>query len=152
MSSSSPARRKLESAQSLTEGREGAVAATLPSGQVLIAGGYILNANDVPEIGSTAELFNAATETFTKLPGHALTEPRLRAVAAALASGQVLIAGGFPGLPSSAELFKPATDTFTKLSGSLTEVRHGAVAATLPSRQVLIAGGCVWQAIGTDAA
>ena len=120
---------------SLTEGRNVAVAVTLPSGQVLIAGG--------DEDPTGAELFNPASDTFTKLtgPGRSLTEEREFAVAATLRSGQVLIAGGGPGGASSGELFNPATDTFTKLAGTLTEARRGAVASMLPSGEVLIAGG-----------
>ena len=125
--------------QSLTEPREGAVAATLPNGEVLIAGGFA----EFNVVTST-ELFNPATNTFSKLtgPGQSLTEPRRGAVAAALPSGQFLIAGGVEA--TSAELFNPATDTFSKLTGagqSPTEEREGAVAATLSSGEVLIAGG-----------
>ena len=128
-------------AGSLAVARAGAVAATLPSGQVLIAGGR----NDGREMQS-AELFNATTDTFSELTGagQSPTEPRFRAVAAMLPSGQVLIAGGAgnKNSPPSAELFNPATDTFTKLTGpgqSPTEARYDAVAAPLPSGEVLIA-------------
>jgi Kelch motif len=120
--------------QSLTEARSAAVAATLPDGQVLMAGG---GSGSGPS--SSAELFNPATDTFTKLKGSGKSpvEPRARAVAATLPDGQVLIAGGVKGnYLSSAELFNPATDTFSKLKGagqSLTEARQAAVAATLPT-------------------
>ncbi len=131
------------SGQSLTEARYGALAATLPSGEVLIAGGH-------SESGylTSAELFSPVTDTFTKLTGsgQSLTEVRFGALAATLPSGEVLIAGGYNGssLLTSAELFNPATDTFTKLTGSdesTTEPRSFGVAATLPSGEVLIAGG-----------
>ena len=71
-------------AGSLAVARAGAVAATLPSGQVLIAGGR----NDGREMQS-AELFNATTDTFSELTGagQSPTEPRFRAVAAMLPSG-----------------------------------------------------------------
>ena len=122
----------------LAEPRFEAVAATLPNGQVLIAGGSSNSAHL-----SSAELFNPATDSFTKLAG-TLTEARWGAVAATLRNGQVLIAGGESGrtytASSSAELFNPASDTFTKLAGSLAEARLGAVAATLPNGEVLIAG------------
>ncbi len=61
--------------QSLTEARECAVAAMLPSGQVLIAGGY----NDSSGVLSTAELFNPATDTFTKLEGNGQLEAEAEA-------------------------------------------------------------------------
>ncbi|HSY40131.1 MAG TPA: choice-of-anchor D domain-containing protein [Polyangia bacterium] len=136
------------------EVRQGAVAATLPDGEVLIAGGSNYK---TPTFLSSAELFDPADDTFTKLegPGSEMTVAREHAVAAALPDGDVLIAGGatmveeFPGMPmeevvSSAELFDPTDDTFTELQGpgsELTEARWGAVAATLHDGEVLITGG-----------
>ncbi len=124
--------------------RDGAVAAPLPDGQVLIAGGQ----NGGGTLRS-AELFNPADDTFTALPASGSTElqtPRASAVAAPLPDGQVLIAGGQNvNTPlQSAELFNPANDTFTALAGSGTELQTAralAVAAPLPNGQVLIAGG-----------
>ena len=124
--------------QSLTEARYGAVAATLPSGQVLIAGG-----SNAKSTAPSAELFNPATDTFTRLGGHSPTEARARAIAATLANGQVLIAGGID--KSSAELFNPATDTFSALSEKLRGGSGGAAAA-LANGEVLIAGGYIWDA------
>ncbi len=136
------------------EVRQGAVAATLPDGDVLIAGGSNYK---TPTYLSTAELFDPADDTFTKLegPGSEMTVAREHAVAAALPDGDVLIAGGsamvelfpaffVPEVVPSAELFDPTNDTFTKLEGSgseLTEARWGAVAATLQDGEVLITGG-----------
>ena len=131
------------SGQSLNEAREDAVAATLPSGQILIAGGI----NKRSEHLSSAELFDPGTDTFSTLSGsgQSLTVARASAVATTLPSGEVLIAGGaHGGTLSSAELFNPATDTFTMLTGSgasLTEAREGAIAMTLPSGEAVIAGG-----------
>ena len=112
------------------EAREMAVAATLPDGQVLIAGGarYEGSGANAWHHLSSAELFNPATDTFTKLEGagQSLTEPREGAVAATLPDGQVLIAGGQStsgSALSSAELFDPATDTFTRLPDTPTEPR-----------------------------
>jgi hypothetical protein len=121
------------------------VAASLPDGQVLSAGG-----SDGGTILQSAELFNSASDTFTALPASGSTElqtPRDFAVAASLPDGQVLIAGGSSGggFLQSAELFNPASDTFTALpaSGSteLQTPRYGAAASSLPDGQVLIAGG-----------
>jgi len=125
--------------------REGAVAALLPGGQVLIAGG-----SNGSAVLRSAELFDPATDTFTALPESGETElqtARGRAVAAPLPSGQVLITGGDGELlpPRSAELFNPTTDTFTALAESGSTQPHtqrvAAVTAQLPSGQVLIAGG-----------
>ncbi len=89
--------------QSLTVARDGAVAATLSTGQVLIAGGESTEVRKEAVKGrpvgccassrpiSSAELFAPTTDTFSKLTG-TLTEGREFAVAAALPSGQVLIA------------------------------------------------------------
>src|SRR5947209_3400504 len=128
----------------LQTARYGAVAAALPNGQVLIAGGYNNG------ILASAELFNPANDTFTALPTSGNTElqaARELAVAAPLPNGEVLIAGGASssGVVASAELFNPTNDTFTALpaSGSteLQTARGGAVATPLPNGQVLVAGG-----------
>ena len=94
----------------MVEAREGAVATTIPSGQVSDRGGSWGYANQ-----TSAELFSPVTDTFSAArprPGQSPTEIRDRAVAATLPSGQVLIAGGHAGhleSPlSSAELFVPA--------------------------------------------
>ena len=81
-----------------------------------------------------AELFNPATDTFTKLTGagQSLTEARWFAVAATLPSGQVLLAGGKngDGFMSSAELFVPAAQAEIAGGsfGKRTVVGHSAVA------------------------
>ena len=122
--------------------RELAVAAPLPSGQVLIAGGY---GGGISTLKS-AELFSPETDTFSELPESPQTK-RDAAVAAPLPGGQVLIAGGATGhgTTSSAELFNPANGLFTALPESgateMHDPRWTASAAPLPSGQVLIAGG-----------
>jgi hypothetical protein len=124
--------------------REGAVAAPLQNGDVLIAGG--LNHSYL----RSAELFDPAADTFTALPEsseHELRTARGFATAAPLQNGDVLIAGGYAGgnnYLQSAELFDPVTDTFTLLEGSERSLHGGrdlAVAAPLPDGDVLIAGG-----------
>ena len=129
----------------LQTARSGAVAAPLPNGEVLIAGGE--NASNTLQ---SAELFSPTSDTFTALPASGSTElqtPRYGAVAAALPNGEVLIAGGANGggYLQSAELFNPASDTFTALPASgnteLQTARQFAVAAPLPNGEVLIAGG-----------
>jgi hypothetical protein len=125
----------------------GGVAASLPNGEVLIAGGV----GDSDNVIQGAELFDPTSDAFTALPenpGTELTTPRYGAVAASLPNGQVLIAGGveasFAAL-QSAELFNPVTDAFTALAaGGYTELqvaREYAVAAPLPNGDVLITGG-----------
>ena len=122
------------------------VAAPLPNGQVVIAGGVADGGNVIPN----AEIYDPGSETFTQLPtnpGTELTTPRFGAVAAPLPDGEVLIAGGSNGSSflQSAELFNPVTETFTALPATgntqLAVGREGAVAAPLPNGDVLIAGG-----------
>lgn len=117
---------------SLHVARMYSVAAPLPDGDVLIAGGAGAGAE------TSAELFNPSTDEFTSLAPK-LADPRIEAVAVQLPDGDVLIAGG-SGSEESAELFDPATRTFTA-AGSLEQARVGAVAAVLPAGSVLIAGG-----------
>ena len=138
-------------ATQLTTARAGAVAAPLPDGRVLIAGGTPA----FPPVGAvrTAEIYDPEANTFTALPASGdtqLTVPRRGAVAAPLPNGKVLIAGGTenadaPPILRSAELFDPATNTFTALPASgdtqLATARIGAAAAALPDGKVLIVGG-----------
>lgn len=116
--------------------RTHAVAAPLPDGDVLIAGGSGASAE------KSTELFNPATGEFTALAGKpVLGVARIEAVAVPLANGEVLIVGGNGAeAEKSAELFDPATGTFTATT-PLEKARIGAVAAPLPGGGVLIAGG-----------
>lgn len=128
----------------LPVGVEAGVAAPLPGGDVLIAGG---DSRSVGVVGS-ASVFDSSTDQFTVLgAGHEMQVARMEAVAAPLPNGEVLIAGGLTGGPTavaSAELFDPSTDTFTPLTGAgrqMTTPRREAVASPLPNGEVLIAGG-----------
>src|ERR1700735_2827966 len=103
---------------SMTTPRYEAVAAALPDGDVLIAGGD----NNSSGYLSSAELFDPSTGSFSALTG-SMTTPRDGAVAAALPDGGVLIAGGrkdriSSGYLSSAELFDPSTSSFSALPAS----------------------------------
>jgi hypothetical protein len=106
----------------MAEGRYAPVAATLPNGDVLVAGGYVEEQKPL----KTAELFVPASGSFQKLPGE-MVEPRGEQAYAGLPSGKVLIAGGFNYLTSktgnplkTAEFFDPETNSFSKLSGEMT--------------------------------
>jgi hypothetical protein len=118
--------------------RRGAVAAPLPDGRVLVAGGSY---NDgVDHYLASAEVFNPATGAFT--PVNDMGSARVRAAAAPLPDGRVLVAGGNNGPTrlSSAEVFNPATGTFTPVNDMTTD-RARAAAAPLPDGRVLISGG-----------
>jgi Kelch motif len=124
-------------AHEMTEMRSSPIAAGLPGGDVLIAGG-----DGDSGYTNSAELFNPTSGEFEVLP-HAMAEARYQASAADLPGGEVLIAGGQGGggYISTAELFDPVSGEFEALSHPMTTARFGAVAAPLPDGKVLIAGG-----------
>jgi Ca2+-binding RTX toxin-like protein len=126
---------------SMTRGREEAVAAPLPDGRVLVAGG------DTDPYGpSSAEVFDPATGTFSSAGIGSMSTGRPGAAAAPLPDGRILVAGGvhdelYPCYLSSAEVFDPATNTFSSAGiGSMSLPRAGAAAAPL-SDGALVAGG-----------
>ena len=120
-------------------------ATLLPSGEVLVAGGY-------DNTGSTtnAELYNPAAKTWTVTGG--MNDARADFTATLLTNGQVLVAGGtfyqagnFWTL-ASAELFDPTTGTWTN-TGSMATARYGHTATLLPNEQVLVAGGTYFNGV-----
>ena len=114
--------------------REDAVAAPLPNGDVLVAGG----------VGQkTAVVFNPATGSLSPT-NNEMQDVRAGAAAASLPNGEVLIAGG-TGEGQSAELYDSATEAFTLLTAKLTIARINAVATRLPDGNVLITGGSTEQ-------
>jgi hypothetical protein len=125
--------------------RAEAVAAPLPDGDVLIAGGLTEGGSPV----ASAELFDPSTDTFTTLTGagQQMTSARREAVAAPLPNGEVLIAGGRNSSGqylTSAELFDPSTGAFAALDPSHTHMvqsRSMPSAGLLSSGQVLITSG-----------
>lgn len=129
----------------MNSARSGAMAAPLPDGRVLIAGGFDGNVRLI-----AAEIFNPANNTFTPQPDGTdtlLHSPRQSGVAAPLPDGRVLIAGGNDGGDglTSAEIFSPTTMTFTALPNGgktrLGTLRDGPAAAVLNDGRVLIVGG-----------
>jgi hypothetical protein len=118
--------------------RRGAVAAPLPDGRVLVAGGSYDDGTE--HHLASAEVFNPATGAFTAVDD--MTVARVRAAAAPLPDGRVLVAGGNNGSArlSSAEVFNPATGAFTPVSDMGAD-RARAAATPLADGRVLIAGG-----------
>jgi hypothetical protein len=121
--------------------RYGPVAAPLPDGRVLVAGGEYFDLGSLLlKSLQSAEIYDPATGTFA--PTGSMTVPRAGAAAAApLPDGGVLVAGGAGPLPlASAEIFDAATGTF-RATGGMSVERASAAAAPLPDGRALVVGG-----------
>ncbi len=125
---------------SFSEGRNFPVAASLPDGEVLMAGGggeYGPDEYDDPL--STSEIYDPSTGTWS--PGVGMLRPRDFAVAAALPDGDVLVGGGNDnGYLKTSETYDPSTNTW-KAAPEMLEAREGAMGASLPDGDVLVVGG-----------
>jgi N-acetylneuraminic acid mutarotase len=121
---------------SLGTARYSHTATLLPSGKVLVAGGY--NGSAV----NSAEFYDPTTGMWAATGS--LITGRVLHTATLLPSGKVLVAGGYGinggGYFSSAELYDPATGTWSA-TGSLGTARGSHTATLLPSGEVLVAGG-----------
>ncbi len=107
-----PASETFQTTGSLVAGRAAHTATLLPSGLVLIAGGYGGIPADVQSDLASAELYDPSSGTFTNTG--AMTRPRSVHTATLLRDGRVLIVGGElatsydSGPESTAELYVPA--------------------------------------------
>lgn len=123
----------------------------LPSGEVLIVGGWNGHAadaaDDPPWDPLFSELFDPSSGSF-KASG-SMSATRIGPAAIRLASGKVLILGGIPNPqnlhitlsnPAYGELYDPGAQIFSAL-GNLTMSRQGFTATLLNSGSVLLAGG-----------
>ncbi|HKD68085.1 MAG TPA: kelch repeat-containing protein [Candidatus Binataceae bacterium] len=124
-------------------------ATLLPSGLVLIAGGFTGGHNSCAALAS-AELFDPASSSFNRL-ARAMTTPRRDQAAVFLdpalvsgpRAGQVLIVGGLDGAKplQSAERYEPSSMTFKATANRMTTPRDFPVATLLNNGKVLITGG-----------
>ena len=118
------------------------LAAVLPDGRVLVAGGFIF-AN--PMIGlfvptNSAEIWNPDTGSWSSTtPMHVA---RGELTSTELKDGRILAAGGInaAGPSNTAEIYDPAQGTWT-LTGSMNVGRFDHAAALLLDGRVLVAGG-----------
>jgi N-acetylneuraminic acid mutarotase len=116
------------------------VAAELPHGDILVAGGFDGNAS--PPNFADSEMYNRHTGLWT------LTAPmnnaRSAPVAVQLENGRVLVIGGFNEnftVLNTAEIYDPRSNKWS-LTGPLNVARVEDFAAVLlPGRKVLVAGG-----------
>jgi len=120
---------------SLATARELHTATLLPSGKVLVAGGF------GDDIMGSAELYDPAVGRWSATGS--LGTARYSHTATLLTSGKVLVTAGIGsnfGDLRSAEVFDPARGTWTA-TGQLVRARHYHTATLLPSGKVLVAGG-----------
>ena len=124
---------------SLAYARYWHTATLLPSGKVLVAGGY----NNWDGYPAWAEVYDPVAGTFATTTGP-LATARCIHTATLLPSGKVLLAAGYNyniGFLASAELYDPAAGTFAPTTESLATPRYYHTATLLPSGKVLLAGG-----------
>jgi N-acetylneuraminic acid mutarotase len=142
-----------QSVASLSTVRYQHTSTVLPSGKVLVAGGYKSEAN-YPRYGpclSSAELYDPANNTWA--PAASMANARCNHSATLLPSGKILVAGGesaggvrtlgefyVDSSLSTTELFDPATNTWTS-APAMSLVRSEHTASLLNSGKVLLAGG-----------
>lgn len=106
--------------------------ASLPNGNVLVAGG---------SGQSSAEVYDVASGQFVAVGR--MSEARGFATATRLLDGTVLIAGGngAGGSLDSAELYDPASGVFTRIESRMSSRRERHTATLLPTGDVLLVGG-----------
>jgi hypothetical protein len=126
---------------SLSVPREGAGAAPLPDGRVLVAGGYFFDG--AHRFLATAEAFNPPAGGFSTAGIGSMGTARYFAAAAPLLDGRVLVTGGETppmfAVTKTAEVFNPQTGTFSPV-GPMQAARDGHAMALLPDGRVLVAG------------
>jgi Bacterial Ig-like domain (group 2)/Immunoglobulin I-set domain/Galactose oxidase, central domain/Kelch motif len=116
----------------MSTARQFHTATLLPSGKVLVTGGY----NGI----ASADIYDPATGTWSATG--TMTTPRWAHTATLLANGTVLVAGGETSTTNlaSAEIYDPATGAWTA-TGSMAGAHIFHSATLLPNGTVLVAGG-----------
>ncbi|MDR1726466.1 MAG: hypothetical protein LBT74_00810 [Acidobacteriota bacterium] len=118
----------------LATAREGAIAARLTNGKVLVAGGSDNN------YLRSAELYSPSTGLFDETGD--MQSTRGGATGLTLSGGAVLLIGGYNGnYVQTMEQYDPVAETFSVASSQMTTTRQRATATLLADGTVLIAGG-----------
>jgi len=122
---------------SLNTARYSHTATLLPSGKVLVAGGWDGSYLSSAELYTATSIWSATGSLSTARTSHTAT---------LLPDGRVLVAGGLGSgdtYLSSAEVYDPATGVWSA-TGSLNTGRYFHTATLLPDGRVLVAGGRNW--------
>jgi len=126
---------------SMSVPREGAGAAPLPDGRVLVAAGYFYDGSD--RFLASAEAFNSQAGSFSTAGIGSMGTARYFAAAAPLRDGRVLVTGGETppafAVTKTAEVFNPQTGAFSPV-GPMEVARDGHAMALLPDGRVLVVG------------
>jgi len=124
---------------SMTTARMNHTATLLPSGKVLVAGGYTGTATT-----ATAEVYDPSSGTWTAVAS--MSTARQSQGAALLSNGTVLIVGGLNGASSAvigvgtAEVYDPTSNAWTP-SGGMVTARQFFVLNALGDGRILLDGG-----------
>jgi hypothetical protein len=132
-----PKNNQFTAAGHLHDARSSHTTALLANGDVLIAGGTTVATTSAGNTAlASAEIYNAATASFT--PTGSLTEARSRLPqSAALLDGRVVIMGG----AASSEIFIPRTGLFRTVDGNLDTARYDSAALQVMDGTTRFFGG-----------
>ena len=121
----------------MNDARQNHTATLLPSGLVLVAGGY-----DANNSTGTAELYDPSTNTWSYAAS--MSSAGASAASILLPNGNVLVVGGYIDqsgeLATSAEAYDPATNTWSP-SGNLIFPKYGLSLSLLSDGRVVADGG-----------
>ncbi|MDC0714794.1 kelch repeat-containing protein [Stigmatella sp. ncwal1] len=121
-----------------SDGFAGQTATVLPSGKVLVVGGY-----KSPGDEAAAELYDPVTGTWSS--AGMLNDARTEHTATLLSNGKVVVAGGHhsTGLLASVEVYDPGTNLWSSTGDmQLARSKHGAVEVITPAGpRLLVMGG-----------
>jgi hypothetical protein len=126
---------------SLATARVESAVAVMPSGKVLMAGGFAGSG----QILVSSEIYDPATGTWSA--GADMPAGRIQASAVTLPNGDVLVAGGESDgsttdpAPHSAVVYSPADNTFTTAPGTMSDGHALAGIALLPDGDAMVIGG-----------